>query len=129
MNPPNISLGLWWVIAAAGTLVFLAVCPRLMPTKRSRAKILLVPVVMMAFGLASMTVRGMGAADLLPMYCAAVLAVPLGLAGRREEIRQVVAEEENPLTGPAPLPPVRLQMQLGAALVGMTVLWWWLTWG
>ncbi|MGW1379011.1 hypothetical protein ACWD6P_32745 [Streptomyces sp. NPDC002446] len=76
--------------------------------------------------------RGHSLTELLSMYSTGLLALTLGVLGRREDMRVAVKQGEDPLgtsASKAAEATKRLTVQLLTAITAAFVLWAWLTWG
>ncbi|MEU7177998.1 hypothetical protein ACWIG3_11555 [Streptomyces celluloflavus] len=132
MHAPHISANIWWITAIITTILFLAVWLPMMPTPRSRYQIALIPLAGIVFLPALGNLRGHDIGELLSIYSTVVLAMILGVIGRRADMRVAVKQGEDPLgTSVSKVAPAnkRLTVQLSVAFVAAFALWAWLTWG
>ncbi|MFD5374289.1 hypothetical protein ACFWJE_07705 [Streptomyces griseoincarnatus] len=94
---------LWWVFAALSVLIWYLVMLRAMPTRNHRIFVSFGPPVVSVPVLAYSAKYGDPLVEVLPVYCALVLSVPVGVLGHRKALREVLADPEIPYdeaTGP-----------------------------
>ncbi|QLE70379.1 hypothetical protein FGW37_01045 [Streptomyces rectiverticillatus] len=126
LHPPHISIGTWWIIASIVTVLLLAVCMPLAPTRDSKVKVACIPLLGVVFLGGAAKLRAHDLETVLSVYSTATLAFPLGLVGRGKEVRK--AFEDEKLFGKAN-PQPKLTNQLLIAVCGMLLVWAWLRCG
>ncbi|MFE7117363.1 hypothetical protein ACFU99_18315 [Streptomyces sp. NPDC057654] len=92
MRAPFISTPMWWVIAAASVVVFLAFSVTLMPNRRYKIQVSSSPVAGAAFAVLDGLVKRTDVHTLLVMYSSVMLVLPLALLGHRREMREKVQD-------------------------------------
>ncbi|MFQ6198540.1 hypothetical protein [Streptomyces sp. NPDC000405] len=112
MHPPSFPLYVWWTFNVVSTVVFLVFFVTLMPTRAYKIQVCVAPVMMMLFGVLAAS----GAPEMYPLYGTAVLALVLGVVGRRRELLKVIQGQEN---GEDAKPPAGLGIQLALSLIVM----------
>ncbi|MEV0259929.1 hypothetical protein AB0I49_01085 [Streptomyces sp. NPDC050617] len=119
MGLPFISLNFWWGASVTVTAIFLAFFIPLMPNKQYRIRMLLAPVLGIAFCVIAAMAKGLGAGEVLPMYSFAILAFPAGFIGHRREFRKRlldrVANGESPANGLSMLMQLQLVLVIAVA--------------
>lgn len=84
----------WWLFAAVCTAIWLVVMCPAMPTRAYRRGVatgpvaIFVPVMLYGVKYGAVTAA-------LPMYCAFVLAVPAGVLGHREALREALKDPKT----------------------------------
>lgn len=126
LHPPHISIGTWWIIASIVTVLLLAICLPVMPTRDHKLKVACVPLLGVVFIWGAAKLRGHDLEAVLSMYSAGTLVFPLGVVGRGKELKKVVDDER--LFGKQSSQP-KLTAQLLAAFCGVMLVWAWLRWG
>ncbi len=129
LHPPQISVGVWWIIAAIVTAIFLAVCVPLMPTRKYKIRIACAPLLGVVFLAAAASLRGHDMGRVLSIYSTVMIAFPVGIIGRGKELKEAAAQEQRALGGYSEPPPLKLTVQLSSAIVGACMVWVWLSWG
>lgn len=124
MSPPSIPIGTWWVIAAAATLLYLAVCIPVMPTRKYRIRAACFP----AFGLVYLPASTVAWRHDLPtalaIHATVMFSTTLGLIGRGKDLEKSIEDER--LYGRKSNTP-RLTAQVLASFGVGLVLFLWLT--
>ncbi|MCX4806932.1 hypothetical protein OG594_35825 [Streptomyces sp. NBC_01214] len=126
MNAAAIPVPAWWLIATVTTAVFLMTLVSWMPTKRLKARMILVPVGMAAFATTRYCAEGMLPEQALSMYSLVVLAFPLGLLGRRQELARSAANEEQGGLARESQWSIAMTVQFLVVLLAAIGLWLWL---
>ncbi|MER7960811.1 hypothetical protein [Streptomyces ardesiacus] len=93
----------WWLFSAIGIVLWFAVMLPAMPTRKHKALVSLGPVLTLVPLAAYSLKAGEPFTELLPIYCALVVSVPLGVLGHRRALREVLADPDVPYgeaTGP-----------------------------
>ncbi|MFE4857067.1 hypothetical protein [Streptomyces sp. NPDC056670] len=126
MQPPHISVGTWWIIAAITTAMFLAVCIPLMPTRKYKTRIACAPLLGLMYLMAAAVLRGHDLAASISMYSAVMFSIPFGIIGRGKELKEAVEQEEKRVGGEAAPVSFKLVTQLLVAVCGGLLLWLWI---
>ncbi|MBU6530526.1 hypothetical protein ACFUIW_04320 [Streptomyces sp. NPDC057245] len=93
----------WWLFAALGALFWYAVMLPAMPTAKHRALVSLGPPLTLVPLAAYSLKAGEPLTGLLPVYCALVASVPVGILGHGKRLRAVLSDPDVPYdeaTGP-----------------------------
>ncbi|MEV0259928.1 hypothetical protein AB0I49_01080 [Streptomyces sp. NPDC050617] len=88
MEPPVISMPMWWIIAVISVIVFLVFSITLMPNRRYKIQVSSSPVAGASVALVAGIVKHMDTHTLLALYSSAMLGIPLGMLGNRREVRE-----------------------------------------
>ncbi|MFI5671940.1 hypothetical protein [Streptomyces sp. NPDC051704] len=126
MNAAAIPVPVWWLIAAVTTAVFLMTLVSWMPTRRLKARMILAPVGMALFATARYYAEGLQPEQVVSMYSLVVLAFPLGLLGRSQELARSAANEERGGHARESQWSVAMTVQFLVVLLAAIGLWLWL---
>ncbi|MFD8813567.1 hypothetical protein ACFV23_19255 [Streptomyces sp. NPDC059627] len=112
----NMPVGAWWGITAMSVVVYLAVLIPWLPTRATRVRAALMPLLLGFAALASHQVRGYSTATLLGTVTGLLLGVPLGLVGQQRKMARYVldqeADPENHANRPSPAATLRAVLTL-----------------
>ncbi|MEV5985219.1 hypothetical protein AB0L85_09385 [Streptomyces sp. NPDC052051] len=94
---------LWWLFAVMSVLIWFAVMLPAMPTRKHKAFVSCGPALAVV-PLAAYCLKSKEPfTEMLPVYCALIVSVPVGILGHHKALREVLADPDIPYdeaTGP-----------------------------
>ncbi|MGA5319295.1 hypothetical protein ACPCIU_02560 [Streptomyces seoulensis] len=127
MDADVLPVGVWWAAAAAAAIIYLAVYPRLMPTRKTARSVLVGPLMIGLLVAVFFARDGSDAPAYLGAFTGVMIALPLAIVGQhRSLVPRVVAREAGVPNGDLPSLPASLKIRIIVTLPLVTCLGIWL---